>query len=270
VVRILQKWLKERGLELSPEKTKISHLTEGFDFLGVNIRHYKSQNTRTGWTLLIKPSKASVQELKDKVRRTWHSLRGRNVPVIVRELNPVIRGWANYYRIATASKTFAKLDNWMFRREVRYVNRRHPKKPKYWKASKYWGMLNPNSRDRWIFGDKHEGIYLLRFSWFPIERHILVKGKSSPDDPTLQEYWRKRNMAKAKNLRPSKGKIARKQSGGCPVCGESLFNDEELGIHHKKPIKEGGTNSYGNLQLLHLYCHQQVHAMRKRNTASMR
>jgi len=267
VIHILQEWLKERGLELSPEKTQISHLTEGFDFLGFNIRHYKSQNTRTGWKLLIKPSKGSVQELQDKLRKTWYSLKGQNITTTVWRLNPVIRGWANYYRIAVASRTFSKLDNWMFCREVRYVNHKHPKKPKRWKESRYWGKLNPNRLDRWVFGDKEKGIHLLKFSWFPVERHILVKGKSSPDDPDLQEYWRKRNMAKAKDLTYSKGKIARKQAGRCPVCGESLFNDEELVIHHKKPIKEGGTNSYSNLQLLHLYCHQQVHTMGKKKTA---
>ena len=264
---ILQEWLKERGLELSPEKTQISHLTEGFDFLGFNIRHYKSQNTRTGWKLLIKPSKGSVQELQDKLRKTWYSLKGQSITTTVWRLNPVIRGWANYYRIGVASRTFSKLDNWMFCREVRYVNHKHPKKPKRWKESRYWGKLNPNRLDRWVFGDKEKGIHLLKFSWFPVERHILVKGKSSPDDPDLQEYWRKRNMAKAEDLTYSKGKIARKQAGRCPVCGESLFNDEELVIHHKKPIKEGGMNSYSNLQLLHLYCHQQVHTMGKKKTA---
>jgi len=263
VTHILQEWLKERGLELSPEKTQISHLTEGFDFLGFTIRHYKSRNTRTGWKLLIIPSKGSVQGLKDKLRKTWQSVKGQSINVAVWRLNPVIRGWANYYRIAVASRTFSTLDNWMFRREMRYVNHRHPKKSRHWKESRYWGKLNPNRLDSWVFGDKGKGIHLLKFSWFPIERHVLVKGSSSPDDPDLQEYWRKRNIAKVDVLTPSKGKIARKQTGSCSACGESLFNDEALVIHHRKPIKEGGTNSYSNLQLLHLYCHQQIHAMRE-------
>jgi len=263
VKHILQEWLKDRGLELSPEKTQISHLSEGFDFLGFTIRHYKSRNTRTGWKLLITPSKGSVQELKDKLRKTWYSLKGQSTTTTVWKLNPVIRGWANYYRIVVSSRTFSKLDTWMFRREMRYVEHKHPKKSGNWKESRYWGKLDPNRPDRWVFGDKGKGIHLLKFSWFPIERHVLVKGRSSPDDPDLQEYWRKRNMAKVDDLIPSKGKVARKQAGRCPICGESLFNDEELAIHHKKPIKEGGTNSYSNLQLLHLYCHQQIHAMRK-------
>ena len=263
VTHILQEWLKERGLELSPEKTQISHLIEGFDFLGFTIRHYRSQNTRTGWKLLITPSKASVQKLKDKLRKTWYSSKGESITTTVWKLNPVIRGWANYYRVAVSSRTFSKLDNWMFRREIRYVNHKHAEKSNDWKRSRYWGKLNPNKPDRWVFGDREKGIHLLKFLWFPIERHVLVKGSFSPDDPDLQEYWEKRNMRKIGDLTPSKGKVARKQTGRCPVCGVSLFNDEELVIHHKKPIKEGGTNSYGNLQLLHLYCHQQIHAMKE-------
>jgi RNA-directed DNA polymerase len=258
-IQILKDWLNERGLELSSGKTKIRHLSEGFDFLGFNVRHYRSRNTRTGWKLLIKPSRESVQRLKDRVGNTWHALRGQNVPAIVRQLNPVIRGWANYHRIAVASHTFSKLDHWMFRRQACYVNHMHPNKPKHWKKAKYWGRLSPSSPSEWVFGDKQGGIYLLHFSWFSIKRHVLVKGRASPDDPGLREYWQKRNLAKAKDLMPSSEKIARKQSGICPVCRESLLNGEDLQIHHKKPIKEGGKDTYSNLQLLHLYCHQQTH-----------
>ena len=264
VVQILKDWLKERGLELSSEKTKIRHLSDGFDFLGFNIRQYRSRNTRTGWKLLIKPSKESTQNLRDKLRKTWFSLKGQNVSAIVGKLNPVIRGWANYYRVAVAYKTFSKLDNWMFRREVRYVSHTHPKKSKHWKKARYWGKLIPGRKDNWVFGDKQKGLYLLKFTWYTIERHVLVKGKASPDDPNLREYWQKRSAAKAKYLMPSRKRMAREQLGICPVCGESLLNDEGLQVHHKKPVKEGGKDTYSNLQLLHLYCHQQVHSMRAR------
>jgi RNA-directed DNA polymerase len=267
LVQILEGWLKEKGLELSPEKTKIRHLSDGFDFLGFNIRQYRSQHAQTGWKLLIKPSKESVQNLRDKLRKTWYSLKGQNISAIVRKLNPVIRGWANYYRIGVSGKTFSKLDNWMFRREVRYVNHTHPKKPKYWKKDRYWGKLIPNKQDNWVFGDKQKGLYLLKFSWFNIERHVLVKGRASPDDPNLREYWQKRSAAKIKDLMPSRKRMAKEQMGICPVCGESLFDDEELQVHHKKLIKEGGTDSYGNLQLLHLYCHQQIHSMQTKSCA---
>jgi RNA-directed DNA polymerase len=264
VIQILERWLKDRGLELSPEKTRICHLSQGFDFLGFNVRQYRAPNARTGWKLLIKPSKESVQKVKDKLRETWHFLRGQDAHTLVMKLNPIIRGWANYYRIAVAKGTFRNLDNWMFRREVRYVNRMHPTKHKHWKKVKYWGKLNPASNNQWVFGDKRKGSYLLDFSQFPIQRHVLVKGKASHDDPELREYWQQRYKAMTRNLMSGKRRIARKQAAVCPVCGNPLINGEELQTHHKKPVKEGGKNSYDNLQLLHLYCHQQIHSMGKR------
>lgn len=261
VIEILKTWLQQRGLELSGEKTKIVHLSEGFDFLGFNIRHYRNEKTsKTGWKLLIKPSKESVNKIRNKLRELWLSLRGSNVLAIIKCLNPIIRGWANYFRSGVSSETFHSLDRWMFHRAVRYVKHTHPNKPRYWRQNRYWGRLNLERYDRWVFGDKTTGMYLLKFGWFKIDRHILVKGKSSPDDPNLKSYWQKREKAKAKALTPSKQKIAQNQGCVCPRCGESLFNGEELHIHHIEPKQRGGRSSYENLQLLHLYCHQQIHA----------
>ncbi len=257
--QILTEWLSKRGLVLSPEKTKIVHLTEGFNFLSFNIRLYRASNTKTGWKLLTKPSKEAVQKHRDKMKQEWEEVRGWNVQKILWKLNPIIRGWANYHRTGTAKETFSKLDDWMFYKEVRHVKRTHPHKPKKWRQRKYWGRLNLDRQDHWVFGDKHTGHHLLKYSWFPIERHILVKGTSSPDDPALKDYWQKRNAAKAKDLPPSRQKIARKQNGICPICENTLFNDEELHVHHKKPKAKGGKDNYGNLVLVHYFCHQQIH-----------
>jgi len=262
VIEILSSWLKQRGLELSAEKTKIVHLSEGFDFLGFNIKHYRAEKTsKTGWKLLIKPSKESVSKIRNKLREAWLSLRGSNVLAIIKRLNPMIRGWANYFRSGVSREIFHSLDRWMFHRTVRYVKHTHPKKPRYWRQSQYWGRLNLERSDRWVFGDKTTGMHLLKFSWFKIERHILVRGKSSADDPNLKTYWQNREKAKAKSLTPSKQKIAKNQGYSCPKCGESLFNGEELHVHHIEPKQRGGRDSYENLQLLHLYCHQQTHAL---------
>jgi RNA-directed DNA polymerase len=119
-----------RGLTLSAEKTRVVHLSEGFDFLGFNIRHYKTTLTKTGWKLLIKPSKKSVQKPREKLREEWRTLLGStNVQGILKRLNPIIRGWANYFRAAVASHTFNSLDHWMWQRQVRYTKRKHPNKP---------------------------------------------------------------------------------------------------------------------------------------------
>ncbi|GHO42239.1 group II intron reverse transcriptase/maturase [Ktedonospora formicarum] len=262
---ILTDWLKERGLTLSEEKTRIVHLTEGFDFLGFNVRLYPTPHTsRTGWKLLIKPSKGSVQQVRKKLKNLWEKAQGTNVQAVVGKLNPVIRGWANYFRIAVAKETFSSLDRWMYQKEDHYIRHAHPRKTQSWRHQRYWGQLHLERKDSWVFGDKQTGAYLLKFSWFPIERHTLVKGTASPDDPSLKSYWMERQAAKAKDLTFSKQKLAKRQQGQCPQCGESLFNEEELQVHHLQARAQGGKNSYSNLVLVHLLCHQHIHAASKR------
>ena len=262
---ILVEWLKERGLTLSQEKTRIIHLTEGFDFLGFNVRHYPAPLTsRTGWKLLIKPSKQSVQEVQKKLKDLWNKGQGTNAQVVLGKLNPVIRGWANYFRTAVAKDIFNRLDHWMFYKADRYTRRMHPNKSKDWRHRKYWGRFNLDRFDSWVFGDRQTGRYLLKFSWFPIERHTLVKATSSPDDPSLRDYWQKRQAARVRDLTFSKQKLATRQKGRCLECGESLFNDEELQVHHRLARSKGGKDTYSNLALVHLLCHQQIHAKTER------
>jgi len=102
--------------------------------------------------------------------------------------------------------------------------------------------------------------HLLMFKWHKIERHILVKGKASPDSPKLREYWEHKRMMKVKDLTPGRQKVAKAQNGVCPICGDWLFNEEELHSHHKRSKSESGGNRYDNLILVHLYCHQQIHS----------
>src|SRR3712207_2853735 len=169
---------------LSEEKTRIVHLArEGFDFLGFNIRHYPAPDTsRSGYKLLIKPSKESVRKFKARVRREWMALKGHNVMAVLKRLNPIVRGWTNYFRTGVSKHTFESIDYWVFDRCVRYVRSPHRRKGWRWCRSKYWGALNPNRKDRWVFGDKSTGAYLLKLSWTPIKRHVLVKGAASPDE----------------------------------------------------------------------------------------
>jgi len=262
---ILSEWLKERGLILSQEKTRIVHLSEGVDFLGFNIRHYPApQTSRTGWKLLIKPSKESGQKVRKKLKDLWKKVQGTNAQTVLGRLNPVIRGWANYFRTAVAKEIFNGLDKWMYHKADHYTRRLHPKKSKTWRYHKYWGRLHLDRRDLWVFGDKQTGAYLLKFGWFPIERHTLVKGTSSPDDPRLRDYWKKRQARLAKDLTFSKQKLAKKQNGRCAECGESLFNEEEIQVHHLLARSQGGKNRYDNLALVHLLCHQQIHRKTER------
>jgi len=128
--REITSWLVTKGLEMSVEKTRIRHLTEGFDFLGFNVRIYPAPKTsRTGWKLLIKPSNEAVKKFKRKVKAIWKAQRGEHMSALLKAFNPVIRGWTNYYRSVVSKTTFNHLDKWMFGRCVRYARFRHPAKP---------------------------------------------------------------------------------------------------------------------------------------------
>lgn len=255
----LQKWLAERGLALSDEKTRIVHSTQGFDFLGFTVRQYPVRTTRTGYKLLITPSAASVRRIKARLRDEWRGLQGSNVEAVVRRITPIIRGWAESFRRQVASRVFRELDSFLWRRESRYVTRAHPHKSWTWKKCQYWGSFHPHRKDHWVFGSPKSGHYVLKFAWFGIKRHVLVRGTASPDDPSLQAYWRQWARREAHYLSPSRQRIARQQGYLCPRCGESLCNGEELEVHHLRPRNQGGTDTYQNLALRHLYCHQQEH-----------
>lgn len=259
VVGILWEWLATRGLTLSEEKTRIVHITEGFDFLGFHLRRYPTSRRKQGEIFLAKPSRESVQAFRDRLRQEWIKLRGQNVATVVKRLNPLIKGWGNYYRVSSAGETFRDLDDWMFQREVRYVKRNHLKKGWTWQTKRYWGKLHPQRQDNWVFGDKESGRYLWKLRWMTVLRHTLVEGSASPDDPTLTAYWEARAKSKLRFLPPNRKKLAAQQDGRCPICGDHLMNGEELQTHHLTPQHRGGRNTYDNLALVHLYCHQQAH-----------
>ena len=107
-------------------------------------------------------------------------------------LNPVVRGWAYYFRTQVASATFNELDRWMFHRQLRFVRRIHSGKNWDWLRKHYWSLELPTRRDRWIFGSPKTGQYLQKFRWVCIQRHTMMKGAASPDDPALLDYWDKR------------------------------------------------------------------------------
>lgn len=265
--RTLDRMLVKRGLELSPEKTRIVHITEGFDFLGFNVRQYETPNSsRSGYKLLTTPSKDSVKKVKAKLKEEWKNMVGAPVGAVIKRLNPIIRGWGNYFRIGVSKAVFSELDHYMFIRQVRYASRRHPNKSWDWKSKKYWGKIEGRN-DKWVFQDKETGAYLQKFAWIPIQRHVMVTKDASPDDPTLKSYWETRTK-KSKSVLTSKGmkqKLFNLQKGICPICKQPLENldetgQEELHVHHVKTRKSGGTNSLSNLRLVHLYCHQQQHS----------
>jgi RNA-directed DNA polymerase len=206
----LAAWLAPRGLVFNEDKTAISHLDDGVDFLGFNARRYDGK-------LLIKRFRARLSaEMK--------ALRGANAEAVLQRLNPIIRGWSAYYRVGVSSKTFNALDDHMWKLTYKWAKYRHPHKPKRWIISRYFGMFNTSKRDRWVFGDRETGAYLLKFAWTKIVRHTMVKGWASPDDPTLAEYWTWRRGRKKPPLDRSRLRALIAQKGRCPPCGGLLLD----------------------------------------------
>lgn len=217
----LARWLAPRGLAFNETKTRVVGLEDGFDFLGFNIRRYRNGK------LLIKPSKTAVQRLRRRLAAEVKALHGANAEAVITKLNPIIRGWAAYYRTVVSKEIFSTLDHYVWVLTYRWARRAHPNKGKRWAAARYFGAFHPTRRDRWIFGDRDSGRYLVKFSWTPIVRHTLVKGKASPDDPTLAGYWATRRRRGKPPLGPFLMRLLRVQNGRCPVCGDLLLHADQ-------------------------------------------
>ena len=154
-----------------------------------------------------------------------HALRGTNAAAVLHRLNPIIRGWAAYYRTVVSSKAFAMLDRYLWGLTYKWAKFGHPKKPKYWIVNRYFGAFNKSRRDRWVFGDRASGAYRVKFAWTKIVRHRMVKGRSSPDDPTLAQYWADRRRRSAPP--PMDGHsllLLQRQAGRCPKCRDLLLH----------------------------------------------
>lgn len=216
----LAEWLAPRGLVFNEDKTQIVHLSTGFDFLGFNARRYGQQ-------LLIKPSKAAIQRIRERLRTEMRALRGSNAAAVLAALTPIIRGWAAYYRGAVSSRTFKALDNYMWKLTYKWAKRGHANKPKRWVVSHYFGKFNKFRNDYWVFGDVASGAYLVKFSWTLIVRHTLVKGGASPDDPALAEYWAERRQRIKPPLDGYTLRLPTKQDGRCPLCRNELLSAEQ-------------------------------------------
>jgi RNA-directed DNA polymerase len=275
----LVEWLAPRGLAFNEDKTKIVHLREGFDFLGFHVRRYHAK-------LLIKPSKAAIRRLRERLAAEMRTLRGGNAVAVIAKLNPIVRGWAAYYRGVVSSRLFGALDSYLWKLLYKWATWRHKNKPKRWIVGRYFGKFNKFRNDRWVFGDRDSGAYLVKFSWTAIQRHVLVKGAASPDDPALAEYWANRRNKVKPPLSKYTLRLLTRQDGLCPLCGDPLLTADQPPsspeqwerwwlhvtrraiaasylVHHGKPGPATGDQT----RLVHASCQRELQARQRRNPA---
>jgi len=269
--------MSERGLEISEEKTRIVHISDGFDFLGFNLRQYKVRGDDgiLKDKLLIKPQKSKVLEFCKKVGTTIDSMKTKTPEQVAHKIEPLLRGFANYYRGVCSKRTFDYIGHRVWWYLWRWARRRHPNKAKNWVKEKYFRTRITYEKGKkrvrdWVFfyertnrSGQRVTNDLYDITAVPIIRHIKVTGTNSPCDLELEEYWQKR-QTKAGKEQWSKGskyeKVAIAQNWRCSICHDHLFNGEEIETHHIVPVAEGGSDDQGNLTHLHKPCHKQVHS----------
>jgi RNA-directed DNA polymerase len=272
----LASWLAPRGLSFNEEKTRVVSLDEGFDFLGFNVRQQSGK-------LLIKPSKAAQRRIRERLRTEMRSLRGANARAVIRRLNPIIRGWAAYYRGVVSSEVFSALDAYEWKLAYKWARFTHPNKPPSWVIPRYFGQYNKSRHDQWVFGDRDSGGYLHKFAWTRIVRHPMVKGAASPDDPALADYWAtRRSKAPPLSIDTTSLRLFDAQNGRCRICRDWLLSVtdrpqsprewEQWQLAARKTIiqiapRADGTPDETEPRLIHAHCHGQHHANRGKGPA---
>ncbi|HEV8718965.1 MAG TPA: group II intron reverse transcriptase/maturase [Candidatus Binatia bacterium] len=259
-------FLAERGVRLSTEKTVITPLAQGFDFLGQTVRKPARPNGKPA-KLQITPSKASFQALRDKVKALCKQARGHTPEQLIDTFTPVLRGWANYHRHSICGETFAKLDSFVWQRVYRWAKRRHSGKTGRWITDRYF----PHRKgEPWRLTDPATGKQLLRVQEAVTpQRYLKIKGAANPFDLEWEAYFHHRDRELAlRASSPFRAKILRQQDGLCPGCRQVIQVEEEVELHHRDGHHQN--NQRGNLVLLHPNCHRQEHYAPEYTPASSR
>jgi RNA-directed DNA polymerase len=254
--KVIEEWLKPIGLELKLGKTRITHTLDkhgneqpGFDFLGFNVRQYEvSTAKKRGYKTLIKPSKKSVKNHYAKIKAICDTQKTAPVEALISRLNPIIKGWCNYFKAVTSKKVFSYLDHLVWRRVWRWCKRRHPHKTGEWVKTKYF---KPVGTRNWIL--KANGHNLALHSDTLIVRHEKVKGNSSPYDG--QTYYWATKRGTHPDTSAGVANLLKKQKGRCAFCGLHFQPEDKVEVDHHIPKALGGKDDYKNLQLLHRHCH---------------
>jgi RNA-directed DNA polymerase len=258
---LIEQFMRERGLALSQEKTVITHIEDGFDFLGQNVRKYNGK-------LIIKPSRKNVSAFLRKVRTLIKTNKQATAGNLIVQLNPLIRGWANYHQHVVSKVTFARVGHAIFQALWQWARRRHPNKSKQWMKERYFKSINGKN---WVFYGTiatKDGLVenrLLHPAYVPIKRHVKIKGEANPYDPAWEEYFEKRLGVKmVHNLKGKRQLLAlwQEQKGLCPICQQKITKLTGWHNHHLVWRVNGGKDVADNRVLLHPNCHRQVHNQR--------
>ena len=268
------------GLTLSEEKTSITHITKGFNFLGFNIRKYPDEYARykpkkdrnwNDYKLLIRPQREKIIEFLRGCKLVLDNNKNAEQDNLIHLLNPKLRGWAMYYRFVVSKYVFSKVDHEIWWKTYRWAKRRHPMKSKGWVIRRYFTKVGDMKN---TFGDKETNTHIFRVGLLPIRRYVMVNRKYRvyDKDPKTQEYWKKREFTNAFDQIPSikARKLYEKQKGICSYCKRPLITEQKVCVeqeidntlhaHHILPTSMGGTDSHSNLRLIHIECHKEIHA----------
>ena len=252
VLPIVREFLTERGLQLSEEKTVITHIGEGFDFLGKNIRKYNGK-------LLIRPCKSAVKSFLGKVRDIIKSSKSIKQEILIRRLNPVIRGWVNNQRYVVSSKVFSTVDYEIYKCLWQWAKRRHKKKSRKWIARKYWHDIDSR---QWTFSVPYENqgtegkpLYCkLEYATdTKIIRFKKIVAEANPFDEYWTDYFEEREGEKLLNSTKGREKLLttwRRQGRRCTVCGDLITSETGFKVH-----TQAGKNS--RKIMVHKECHEE-------------
>jgi RNA-directed DNA polymerase len=255
-------FLQERGLELSQEKTVITHIQDGFDFLGQNVRKY-------GEKFLIKPAPKNVKAFLQKIRTTIKAHKSARAGDLLEKLNPMIRGWAVYHRHQVSKRIFTQADSAIFQALWKWAKRRHPGKSKQWIKEKYFQTKGDRN---WVFTGEvlrpdgsFQTCWLFSAEHMPIKRHTKIKAEANPYDSQWETYFEERLGVKMANTLLGRRKLLylwRQQGGICPICQEKITKITGWNTHHLIWKSKGGKDGVDNCVLLHPNCHRQVHSQK--------
>src|SRR6266550_2389145 len=233
---LVEQFLSERGLELSSEKTVITHIEQGFDFLGQTVRKYQKGKRMK---FFITPSKKNVKTFLAKIRKYIKKSRDLTAGELIAELNPQIRGWALYHRHVVSKDVFHAVDHEIFKALWAWAQRRHRHKTRWWIKERYWPSTGPN---RWVFtgvlkgeDDQIKGVRLLSADSIRIERHTKIRAEANPYDPTWETYFEKRldvQMEARLKGRRWLSHLWKEQQGLCPVCHQKITRITGWHSHH--------------------------------------